>query len=227
MPKRAENEDPTPRRRRRASAAAVEVAVADERGLLLRALLYSPKDLFAASLACAAACSIIVNALFLQSGPHPAPMFGSFVALPPALSGVSPLPRPRPTEADISPFDPKAIETRPADAKAAETKSADAKSSDPKSGDPLADLVKSINGGQGAAARVPQAAQSAPPRRIASVQRALTEFGYGQLKATGTAGPDTQVAIQKFERDRRLPVTGQINDRMVRELAIVIGHPID
>jgi hypothetical protein len=47
------------------------------------------------------------------------------------------------------------------------------------------------------------------------------------LKPTGMVGADTQVAIQKFERERKLPVTGQVSDRLVRELAIVIGHPID
>ena len=64
-------------------------------------------------------------------------------------------------------------------------------------------------------------------RRVAAVQRALTEYGYGQLKPTGTVGSDTQAAIQKFERERRLPVTGQVSDRLVRELAAMIGHPID
>jgi peptidoglycan hydrolase-like protein with peptidoglycan-binding domain len=62
---------------------------------------------------------------------------------------------------------------------------------------------------------------------VAAVQRALTEYGYGQLKPTGTIGPDTQAAIQKFERERKLQVTGQISDRMVRELAVVIGHSVD
>jgi len=28
-------------------------------------------------------------------------------------------------------------------------------------------------------------------RRVAAVQRALTDYGYGQLKRTGTAGSDT------------------------------------
>ena len=60
-----------------------------------------------------------------------------------------------------------------------------------------------------------------------AVQRALTEYGYGQLKPTGTIGADTQAAIQKFERDRKIPVTGQLSDRVVRELAAMIGHPID
>ena len=64
-------------------------------------------------------------------------------------------------------------------------------------------------------------------RRAANVQRALTKYGYGQLKPTGTVGPDTQAAIQKFERDRKLPVTGQISDRLVRELSAVTGQVID
>jgi peptidoglycan hydrolase-like protein with peptidoglycan-binding domain len=59
------------------------------------------------------------------------------------------------------------------------------------------------------------------------VQRALTEYGYGQLKATGTVGSDTQAAISKFERERKLPITGQVSDRLVRELNAMIGHPVD
>jgi peptidoglycan hydrolase-like protein with peptidoglycan-binding domain len=62
---------------------------------------------------------------------------------------------------------------------------------------------------------------------VAAVQRALTEYGYGQLKPTGAVSSDTQAAIQKFERTRKLPVTGQVSDRLVRELTAVIGHPID
>jgi peptidoglycan hydrolase-like protein with peptidoglycan-binding domain len=62
---------------------------------------------------------------------------------------------------------------------------------------------------------------------VAAVQRALTEYGFGQLKPTGTAGSDTKAAIQKFEAARKLPVTGQVSDRLVRELTAMIGHPID
>jgi peptidoglycan hydrolase-like protein with peptidoglycan-binding domain len=64
-------------------------------------------------------------------------------------------------------------------------------------------------------------------RRVAAVQRALTEYGYGQLKPTGTVGSDTSAAIQKFERERKLPVTGQISDRLVRELGAVTGRAMD
>ena len=64
-------------------------------------------------------------------------------------------------------------------------------------------------------------------RRVAAVQRALTEYGYGQLKPTGTVGSDTQAAIQKFERERKIPVTGQMSDRLVKEIAAVTGKHID
>ena len=47
--------------------------------------------------------------------------------------------------------------------------------------------------------------QTPAARRVAAVQRTLTEYGYGQLKPTGTVGSDTQAAIQKFERERKLP----------------------
>ena len=64
-------------------------------------------------------------------------------------------------------------------------------------------------------------------RRIAAVQRALTEFGYGQLKPTGVIGTDTQAAIQKFERDRKMPLTGQLSDRLIRDLTVLTGRPIE
>jgi peptidoglycan hydrolase-like protein with peptidoglycan-binding domain len=74
-------------------------------------------------------------------------------------------------------------------------------------------------------APIPAAPSSS--RRVAAVQRVLTEYGYGQLKPTGTIGPDTQAAIQKFEREHRLPVNGQISDHLVRDLVAMTGHPID
>ena len=34
-------------------------------------------------------------------------------------------------------------------------------------------------------------------------------------------------AIEKFERDRNLPVTGDISDRFVRDLAAMTGRPLE
>jgi hypothetical protein len=214
-----------PRRRRGATAAAIGAEAG--RGFLLRLLLHSPKDVVAGLLAFAAVSAIIANALFLQTGPHPAPMFASpgVVGSP---TSVNVLPRPRPADADIVP-----AEARPAEPKAAEPRSGE-----PKGADSLANLMRATTAPASppAVTRPPapippssraETTQSTGSRRVVAVQRALTEYGYGQLKPSGTIGSDTQAAIQKFERERRMPVTGQVSDRLMRELAAVIGHPID
>ncbi len=219
-----------PRRRRGAKAVAVEADA--ERGLAMRILLHSPKDTVAGAFAFAAICAIIANALFLQAGRHPSPMFGSVVAIPAAASvPASPLPRPRPVEADASAPEPKLAEPKLAEPRPAE----------PKPADPLTNLVKATSAAPAASSTIvrppapiplsPRNETSANPalgvRRVAAVQRALTEYGYGQLKPTGTVGSETQAAIQKFERERKIPVTGQMSDRLVRELTAVIGRPIE
>ena len=217
-----------------------------ERGLVMRILLHSPKDLLAGALAVAAIGAIVANALFLQSGPHPSPMFGSVVTLPaPAPSSVSPLPRPRPveaTKAEAAPAELRAVESKTADTKAeqaVEPKAADIKASDTKAADPLTNLVKATSAAPVATSSIPRPPAPIPfpshndnlapggSRRVAAVQRALTEYGYGQLKPTGTIGSDTQAAIARFERERKIPATGQMSDRMVHELSTMIGHSID
>jgi len=244
VPRRIDDDDEMPRRRRRgAKAAAVEVE--EERGLVMRIFLHSPKDMVAGLLAAAAICAILANALFLQAGRHPSPMFGSVVTLPaPQAAVVSPLPRPRPVELTSRPVEAEPPEIRPVEARSAdpkhvEIKSGDSKSDsrnpDPKNPEPLANLGGKSTGALSVAptnvarppAPIPATAQSPGARRVAAVQRALTQYGYGQLKPTGAVGADTQAAITKFERDRKLPVTGQMSDRLVKELTAMIGHPID
>ena len=66
-----------------------------------------------------------------------------------------------------------------------------------------------------------------PSPRIAAVQRALAEYGYGQVKASGVLDDATSAAIVKFERDRNLPTSGHVSDRLVKELAVMVGHPLD
>lgn len=65
-----------------------------------------------------------------------------------------------------------------------------------------------------------------PSPRIAAVQRALSDYGYGQLTPSGVLDDATSAAIEKFERERRLPVTGAISDRLMRDLAVMVGHPV-
>ena len=64
-------------------------------------------------------------------------------------------------------------------------------------------------------------------QRIVAVQRALNDFGYGPVKATGTIGPETTAAIRKFESERKMPVTGQVSARLIRDLAAVTGRPLE
>ena len=231
MPRPIAKDNDKPRRRRGAVAAEAQA----ERGLAMRILLHSPKDTVAGALAFAAVSAIIANALFLQTGSHPSPMFGSVVVMPAAgLVNPSPLPRPRPVEATI-----KSAEAPAAEPKLAEPKLAEPKLAEPKSADPLGNLVKATSALPAAPSSVPRPPAPIPvssrpetivssgSRRVAAVQRALTEYGYGQLKPTGTVGSDTQAAIQKFEREHKVPVTGQVSDRLVRELTAMIGHPID
>jgi peptidoglycan hydrolase-like protein with peptidoglycan-binding domain len=130
----------------------------------------------------------------------------------------------------LKPADVKLADVRPAEVRSAEVKPAAAVSA-----------IAKTNAAPAAPASVtrppapiPVSSRSDPvgdliiaSRRVAAVQRALTDYGYGQLKPTGTVGSDTLAAIQKFERDRKLPITGQMSDRLVRELSAATGRAID
>jgi hypothetical protein len=234
VPRQIADDVDKPRRRRR-GAEAVAIEADAERGLAMRILLHSPKDMIAGVVAFAAVSAIVANALFLQAGRHPSPMFGSVVAIPPPAN---PLPRPRPMDAAARTVEPASVESRIAEPKPAESKPAEPKSAEPKSADPMTNLVvKATAASQPAPSNVarppapiPASSRNDPAagaRRVAAVQRALTEYGYGQLKPTGIVGSDTQAAIQKFERERKIPVTGQMSDRVVRELTAMIGRPLD
>ena len=79
----------------------------------------------------------------------------------------------------------------------------------------------------------PSASQGAippPPTRslaqVLAVQRALSEFGYGQIRPTGTVDPDTRRAIAEFERERNLPISGQVSERLIRELSAATGRTL-
>ena len=63
--------------------------------------------------------------------------------------------------------------------------------------------------------------------QIVAVQRALADYGYGQLKSSGVVDRPTREAIERFEREHNIPVTGKISDRLVDELAVLIGHPLE
>src|SRR3954469_2481217 len=114
-----------PRRRRGATVAAIE---SEQRSLALRILLYSPKDMVAGAVAFAAVSAIVANAVFMQAGRHPSPIFGAVGGAVP-VSVPALLPRPRPAEAALKPSglrppEPRSTELKPGDLVAAPAKPA-------------------------------------------------------------------------------------------------------
>lgn len=212
--------------------------------------------------AAAAVGLVLINALLLQTGPHPAPMFANS----PAPRAVAPvvLPRPRPSgnRADL-PAQPTAPVTPAAPARSRTEIVTDIQRElaqrgfydgtpdgiyGPKtdiavrdfehvaglkpSAEPNEALLRTIarsnvKAPPKPAARDPIAELLAPSKRIVAVQRALADYGFGQIRPTGAYDPATRAAIEEFERYRKLPVTGQLSERVVRELAAVTGRPLE
>ena len=231
----------------------------DERSLLGRVLSRRPHDVIGAAVAALAVVAIVINALFMQAGPHPAPIFSvrPRPVVAETTSNVVPvLPRPRPADAKNDP--PAATRTRaqivadiqkelsrrgfydgPIDGTYGAKMDAAIRdfgeaSGVRLSGEPnetlLAAITKSSVKATPASAtlrRDPIAELLAPSKQILAVQRALADYGYGQVQPTGVFDPATRAAIEKFERDRRMPVTGQVSDRLTRELAAMTGRPLE
>lgn len=157
-------------------------------GLLWTRLASRPVDSVAILTAIVTSLIIIINALVLQHGAHPAPFFATptpaaprmplGTIAPPPLAHVAPPPRPLSSE----------VAARP--------------------NDPIAQLIGMSS-------------------RVMAVQRALSAYGYGQIRASGILDQPTSAAIERFERARGLPVTGKLSDRVVSELATMVGHPLD
>jgi peptidoglycan hydrolase-like protein with peptidoglycan-binding domain len=218
-------------------------------GLLLRALLRRPRDSFAAIVAGCAGIAILFNALFMQSGPHPAPIFAnkpSSVALETDVA--APLPQ---TKADVTPRSRLDVVTEiqreltrhgfyggPADGVYGPKTDAAIRDFEQQAGlrpsaEPndllLASIARSAIKAQPVAIQRndPIAALLAPNPRIIAVQRALTDFGYGPVRPTGLYDTETRSAIERFEKARRRPATGQITDQLVRDLAALTGRPLE
>lgn len=64
-------------------------------------------------------------------------------------------------------------------------------------------------------------------QQLAKVQRLLSELGYGPLRADGMMSDNTADAIQRFELDRGLAITGQVSPSLIRELEEFTGIPFE
>jgi hypothetical protein len=159
-----------------------------------------PVDSFAILGATAATILIVVNAVFLQSGARSAP----FVANPTVQKTVDAAPKPaEQTGPRIIDMNTTHTVTAP---RPPQTVPMPVPS--PRRNDPIADLI-------------------GPSPRILAVQRVLSNYGYGQIKLSGMLDDATSQAIEKFEREHKMAVSGRVSDRLVGELAAMTGHPIE
>ncbi len=213
-----------------------------------RALLRRPRDTIACMIAAGAALAVVVNGVYLQHGPHPAPIF-AIKPLPvaPSREAVGSVARPRPAEHEVVRHDPAPAHPAPVELPRSRPTAAPAAS--PTHKDPIAELlaghmVQSSPQPHVRApvhhtalpveppaplppAPIPTRSLVQPSRQMLAVQRALSEFGYGQLKPTGLMDDETRTALKQFQGSHNLQVTGELNDRVKRELASMVGHELN
>ncbi len=60
-------------------------------------------------------------------------------------------------------------------------------------------------------------------RTVMAAQRALNKLGFGPVREDGRFGEGTRAALERFERERRIPVTRDLSARTQRELAAASG----
>jgi hypothetical protein len=207
--------------RRRASARTAAQAQPAGRAEALRGLLRMNWRKFLIITSAALLIAIAANALFFQTARHPAPLFASAGSPTPQQAGLTqpaiPVPSPRPAELIPASTGPTAIR---ATAPARDI----ADLLEPKSKDPIAALLKSaVPPGQ-----IPVGSTTVPEasKRVAAAQKALAKLGYG-VTPDGVFGAGTRQAIQRFERDRNLPQTGEVAGRTMRELTAQSGIQIN
>ncbi|HXW71306.1 MAG TPA: peptidoglycan-binding protein [Methylocella sp.] len=174
----------------------------------------------------AAAIAIPINALLWQKARHPAPLFGKANSSPPPkparISEVAPVPVPRRQPAAAVSPDDKQIEklleqTAPAEPEMLPPKPRrDVDSPSMPGGKALRPLM---------AAPPNQASRGAAPvpeKAITLAQRALMKLGF-VLRPDGIMGDETRTAIEGFQRNHKLPVTGKLTPALERQLSLEAG----
>jgi hypothetical protein len=179
-----------------------------------------PATVFGGLLLLATLTAVALNALAWQTARHKHPLFPRKTE--PAerrlAAAPTPLPPARPAEVRApAPAVPPATFGAPANSVPPLAVTPPARPAPAR--DLIGDLIRSGETGS--------AATKEPSLKIMAAQKALTKLGYGALKSDGVIGPGTRQAIEKFEKDRKLAVTGELSPRTTRELSAQAGMPIE
>ena len=182
-------------------------------------ILHDPARAVAMSLLLTALASVVINALYLQPVHHPAPVFEVPANAMPQDTQSEPAPAQVPVPVARSsafstampPMDDAAL---PATG-FSEPPSAPSATTAVQTPDQIGDLITN------ATAKPP-----APSPTVLNAQRALTKLGYA-VRPDGINGGSTRQAVERFERDNRLPVKGDLTPKIRRELSIATGIVIE
>jgi hypothetical protein len=178
------------------------------------------RGIVASALCAATIAGILVNALVLQKTRHPAPLFAR--AAPPSgvkepsIAEPTPLPAPRPSS-NAAAADPTN------DKPPAQKSPAEKLQAEPAQLDPIAQLLRTP---PTAREEKPAASAALSKSAIAAAQRALMKLGF-VLEGDGVAGKTTRQAIERYERDRGLPVKGELTPKLLRRLGAESGISIN
>ncbi|MBK5961627.1 hypothetical protein CCR97_25970, partial [Rhodoplanes elegans] len=164
-------------------------ARAGRAGAIALRLFGRPRDTLAAAAGIAACATVVINALYMQPGPHPAPIFalkterprtatqgGSSAPARDSTGTLAVLPRPRP--ADAQP---------------------------PAKSDPTPAMAA-------------KPAVRARPELVGDIQRELMRRGYYDGAIDGIAGSRTEAAIRDFEQAQGLSPTGEPTDAILKSI---------
>ncbi|HEY0292934.1 MAG TPA: peptidoglycan-binding domain-containing protein [Hansschlegelia sp.] len=207
----------------------------------LAVLRRRPIDTLAAGLAVACTVMTLVNALALQQGRHPSPFFGE--AAPPAPLRSELVSQIQSALADIGYYDGAVDGLMGARTAAAIRTFEQAQRLEPTGQASDRVLAAALVAPKRKAEAAPAGPVALPPTtpaaapattgstgipvpKMMAVQRALAKLGYGPVTIDGKLGAETRAALQSFERDRKMPETGEPTPPVLRSLQAMAGTPL-
>lgn len=151
----------------------------------------------------------------------PVPTHAAAAPPPPAQAVAAPAPAKPPSRSAIADLITKGEVTQPQRVTAVTTPAPPPGRAAPPPHDSIAEMIR-----MGGPVPVPPASVGrVEADSVLLGQRALAKLGYS-VKPDGIMGSETRQAIERFERARQLPVTGEFGARTLRELAILSGLPL-